>query len=633
MRVVIGAQPIWTWIPFSLVMAAVAAACFGNTTDLLLDTHDAETFRDNLAVSLDFSFFFTTDKELPSGRPLAELVKWLAYLLGGNRPAWFHLVVVILHTSASILLAVWALQVGCKRRTAFIGALFFLINVGHFRAVHAISVLDYPLAANLAFGSMVCCGRYFANRRLAWAAGWLVLLLAAMMAHLSAVVVLPLCAFWGWSLRLSPREYWGVIALAVTLQLALAGYLLAASAEETSTGQALATYVTGNFAELSVGFWRVLFALAGRTVTTAHWVPITLYDLAEWEVYVGAGVVVLLIWVITRGAMPMALYGCWTVFALIPFAILNEQIVVNVPAGPSRYLYLATAGSSMLLAHAWCLLSERFGHRREIAVAVGVGAIVLSSYLALKKTEAISLYTSARSYVARNEVETGIHQLRRAIARESNLIDLEDAYDRLCFLVIGRGDDPTEDLEVAIAKFPNNGKFQIYLEVLRSMDESETGRASAGVRLDELSELAPGNTIFIAQTYQNYGDGAYQKLRFASSIEAFRRALDFDPERLAARINLGWALITEGKSGEAAEQYQYVLSGGQNSIAHFNLGLSYLASGAYEEARLAYQTAMEVHGISEAERLGVPGHLRLLIAHGPHSKVAGEIAQSYWLGE
>ena len=160
-----------TWIPFSLLTAVVAGICFGSVTEHLLDTHDAETFSDNLAISEDFSFFFSAHKQQHSGRPLAELSKWLAYLIWGNDPFWFHLLVVALHAGASILLAAWAHQAGLERRLACTGSLLFLVNVAHFRAVHYISALDYPLALGLALGALLCCGRYLASEQFRWLLG------------------------------------------------------------------------------------------------------------------------------------------------------------------------------------------------------------------------------------------------------------------------------------------------------------------------------------------------------------------------------------------------------------------------------------------------------------------------------
>ena len=97
------------WPASAAFLGLVAALCFGNLRTHLLDTHDAETFRDHLQIQQDWAFFFSPDKAQASGRPTAEAVKYLAFLLCGNDPAAFHLLSIAIHTLAAWLLArvVW----------------------------------------------------------------------------------------------------------------------------------------------------------------------------------------------------------------------------------------------------------------------------------------------------------------------------------------------------------------------------------------------------------------------------------------------------------------------------------------------------------------------------------------------
>ena len=127
------------WLPFVIAIAACGWIYFGSLRDHLLDTHDAETFRDNVAISEDFTFFFSTAKEQPSGRPAAELVKWFAFLVFGNDPGWFHLLTVALHGGAAVLLALWVRQLGESLEFSWCSGLLFFVNVAHFQAVQHIS--------------------------------------------------------------------------------------------------------------------------------------------------------------------------------------------------------------------------------------------------------------------------------------------------------------------------------------------------------------------------------------------------------------------------------------------------------------------------------------------------------------
>ena len=82
------------------LLCLTAWFCFGNLHTHLLDTHDAETFRAHLRLEQDL-LFFSGEKEQASGRPFAEAVKYLTFLIFGNDPAAFHLLVVAMHTLAA----------------------------------------------------------------------------------------------------------------------------------------------------------------------------------------------------------------------------------------------------------------------------------------------------------------------------------------------------------------------------------------------------------------------------------------------------------------------------------------------------------------------------------------------------
>ena len=96
------------WPAYAAVVVFLSAVYFAGVRDLGLDVHDAQTFRDNAAIAQDWGFYFSPEKEQRTGRPLADLVKYLAYVVWGNSPQAFHLLVVAAHTLSSILLGVVA---------------------------------------------------------------------------------------------------------------------------------------------------------------------------------------------------------------------------------------------------------------------------------------------------------------------------------------------------------------------------------------------------------------------------------------------------------------------------------------------------------------------------------------------
>lgn len=82
-----------SWVVYAALVAIAAAVLFGNLRHHPVGIDDASTFRDNVATSDDFSYFFglPAAKELGSGRPLAEFTKWVAYAVWGNDAGAYHL--------------------------------------------------------------------------------------------------------------------------------------------------------------------------------------------------------------------------------------------------------------------------------------------------------------------------------------------------------------------------------------------------------------------------------------------------------------------------------------------------------------------------------------------------------------
>jgi hypothetical protein len=131
---------------YVVIMAIITVVFFASLGTLGLNVHDAEMFRDHARISQDFSFFFSDEREQATGRPVAELAKWLVFTACGADARSFHLVVVFLHATASVLLAFVLWQLGVKVIVSGATGLLFLLNASHFQAVHHISALDYPLA-------------------------------------------------------------------------------------------------------------------------------------------------------------------------------------------------------------------------------------------------------------------------------------------------------------------------------------------------------------------------------------------------------------------------------------------------------------------------------------------------------
>ena len=597
------------WAAYVVVMCVVSALCFGSLRDHLLDMDDHEAFRDNIRMAEDFSFFFSSEKQQPGGRPLAELVKLAGFLTWGNDPGSFHLLVVAIHTLAAVLLAALFRRQGTGLRMSLVGGLLFLVNVAHFRAVHWIAAIEFPLALSCGLGALLCYQCFLEDRRSRWLWGFyggFVLSIAA----LSAMAFLwPFCFYWSWlrnrDLRASLRPLLPLLPV-VALELVV---IVALTHRDHSTWLAIDQLTEGDPFGLLLGAGRLLLWLLSRLLTTAHWLPFPVYELGHWELYAGAGVLAGLGVLAYRGRLPVSLWSVWILLSVLPFLPLTDTLMLGRPVGISRFLYPATAGTSLLLAWGLEEGSRRLGTWGRYVYPGALAAILLSSYFYLKQAEAITLYSSGRTYISLGDTETGVEQLKRAVAQGRHRIDLEDAYERICF--VGMGGEEDGVLDQALEAFPGNRElntFKLALNALepgsllsdRAREQLKTLRGAAspvaivsgsGKRMVLRTERSIQTVKHqIASFYHNTGNnlatGSVTPEDLDKAIIAFRSALELDPERMGIAGNLVSALAAAGQHAEAvqaalqaAERNPGVLSG---ILVQASLGL--VASGRLDEA-------------------------------------------------
>lgn len=579
-------------------MCLLSALCFGSLKGHLLDMDDHEAFQDNIRMAEDLSFFFSSEKQQPGGRPLAELIKLAGYLIWGNDPGHFHLLVVALHTVAALLLAVLFRHQGISLRMSFVGGLLFLVNVAHFRAVHWIAAIEFPLALSCGLGALLCYHHFLEDRGPRWLWGFYGGCVLSVSALSAMAFLWPFCLYWSWlrkhGLRASLRPLLPLLPV-VALELAA---IVAITPKENSTWRAIDQFTEGDPFGILLGAGRLLLWLLSRLVTTAHWLPMPLYESGTWELFVGAGVLAGLGVLAYRSGLLLSLWSVWILLSLLPFLPLDDTLMLRRPEGPSRYLYHATAGSSLLLA--WGLEE---GRRRvswgRWPYGVLLGALVVSSYYHLKEAEAISFYASGRNYIARGDSKTGVEQLKRAIDQGRGTIDLEDAYGRICYMGMG---EPGEEavLDEALAAFPKSLNLNMYRLALDSMKADSLVSTRAREKLETL--MSPASPVlrdqeaiqgarrqlaaFYNNTGVNLGTGQVTRGNLDRAIVAYRRSLEFDPDRTGTSENLVIALASSGRQSEAVMAALQAVERNPDASVGLQVTASFalLSSGRAEEA-------------------------------------------------
>jgi len=276
------------WVFYVLLTAALGLVFFGSTAEFGIDNHDAETFRDNARISKDFTYFISADREQITGRPVADFCKWFASLLLGANPALFHLLVVFFHGLATLLFSRLLQQMGYDLELSFLAGLLFLVNATHFQAIHHISALDYPLALIFALLALLAYLRYDRSGNpldMAAAYGFFIL---GVLSHMAIAALGPLCLYWSWRqghpLTMLLRRLLPLGIVLGTLVL----YSLYTTPRSTSTWASLEYYGQSEVSPLNA--LRLLAWFSGRLLTTAHWLPFTVYKQHGWELYCGTAI-------------------------------------------------------------------------------------------------------------------------------------------------------------------------------------------------------------------------------------------------------------------------------------------------------------------------------------------------------
>ena len=593
----------YTFPAYIALVLVLAAVCFGSLTDHLFYTHDDEIALDYPRLSADPAFFFDPDKANASGRLIDELVMWAAYAAWGDDPALFHLLSVASHVLASLVLALAYHRLGANREMSLIAGLLFLLNITHIQAVHWISALEYPLALLIIAAAAYYYGAHAADPSPARLALFYALAATGLLTHIAALMLWPFCLCWsllgdrGW--RRTLRE---LVPLALLLVPVL--YLVVQmTPARTSTFDAATSYSADQALPLLGGSGRALLWFAGRLLSTAHWLPLAPHDRPLWEEGLGLLVLAGLGLLIGR-RITVAPWAAWTLLFLVPFLALPERILSDLPIGPSRYLYLASAGSSLLLA--WLLQqvglwAARRGKASRGVYACALIALFAANGYAIKKAEALAFYMSSRHYLASGDEETGTMLLQRAIDWGPDIINLQDAYERLAVMRLLEPERIADFTASALAQFPDSGTLQIINLVHRSTGLDPASQSQVIAKLDALAG-DPDFADLIGLSYHNLGVGLQNKGAIKQAVAAFRLSLRFLPDRPATLRYLGAALHQQGDlAGSSAAMERSAQLTPNDPQAQYNAALGLQRLGKpdraieYARAALAIQPTADTH--------------------------------------
>ena len=656
----------WIFPIYIVLMGILACIAYSHLPTLPLEGEDSEYMADAETVLQNPSRLFSPENVHP-GRPVVQIVFIVGHVLWGKNPAAYHVLLVALHFFASIRLFQAFKLSGANTLVSMLSGAFFLLYAASFRNLQWIETLSYPLALIFML-EMLRIYLSWPDKR-PWTNNILAIfyVLLSIGTHPTSIFILGVCAYLAWERTDSVRE--AVLRIAPSFCLGGMGlicliviYPQAAQFQDMSSATGVERY----------------FQYLGHLILYAFHLPVEMWDKTEgyWDtsssLIVGIGFAALLLWLILKRKIPV--WALWTLLALLPF--------ITKPNFHWRYFYFATAGSSLVLGyciyHAFTRIAK-LALPKFVAPIVGIaiiGILFASSTFAHKKAEAIALYSSGRSHLAREFFDEGIEYFTLALQKNARGIPI-DAYERLSLASFGKGKNPTHILLEGLKHYPDHPQhtpelnlmlgLSMYLDdnqitegkaLVQKIYESSSNKAElrsiAGTSLNNLAQYYYDNKdyekalsicqealVFLPNHYKarvSLVRLLFELNRTNEAIQATRHAIDTYPDNKDMAFHLFVTLFNAEQYAEAEKVYRHYLTlNPQAENAHFYRGTLALAQGHNAEAILSLQRAIKddpdnsdahLYLAQALEKVGKPQEAmhayRRVLSLDPHNKIAND---------
>ena len=536
-------------------------------------------------------------------RPLSMLALALTYQLGGAAPEVFHAASILLHAGAALGAYAIARRLMESERAALWAALLFSLHPVHLESVAWISGISDPLA--MCFGLSAIAG-LLSSPRHERAAGWKVgaLFFAALCCKESAIGLLPVALVLG-RLARGPEHKtpWSAF------RPLLAALLLWYGARVGVFGDLFAGF-DRTTTDFGVGQGRLIQLraelLGGAVSLLALPLELNLFRSFSpalplsspsflWAVACSA----LLLCGALRAHRSGAHLLCGSLL-VIPAAIapvlLRVESVGTFPLS-DRFLYLSVLGAALAIAHlATTRLPGRAGAAVLSALAVGYAAQDISHASTWQSDRA--LFSAALEQNPRNpNVYWGMGKVLLEEFKESGSLETLAKAQR------------TYEAGMELLAEARDTDFSIFA----SEDDEIQMNLGLGWCL-----------IFTAESdeFRDFATPALIFQRIIDELDRVREIRGEDPNaanRALALTGLGVARMGAGLVTEASEAFRRAMDANPQSVeAHFNMGLLHLRVGRPEQAVPNLEVALE----------NSPRDLRYMVALGAALERAGDDARA-----
>ena len=511
---------------------------------------------------------------VPQYYPVVHTTFWLEYHLWALNPIGYHLINVLLHAIAAILL--WQVLRRLQTPGAWLAAVLFALHPIEVESVTWVTERKNVLSAVFYFAAALSYLRFVAlekpgssNRlRWSWYLGALVLFTAALLSKTvtcSLPAVLLLVCWW----KKGRVQRGDIIPLLPFFVVGVALGLMTAWIEKYQVGaQGAAWSLT--FADRCLIAGRALWFYAGKLVWPAH----LTFIYPRWEIEpavwwqwlfpIAAIGVVAGLWLARRRI------GKGPLVAVLCFAGTLGPALGFVNVYPMRYSFVAD-------------------HFQYLA---GIGLIVLGA-AGLNRLPRVIPATIVVLLGALTWQQGGIYRDLETLWRDTLFKnpDCWMAHYNLGILLKNQGriEEAMEQYHKTIQINPN------HYEALNNLGNVLAAKG----RLDEAIENYR-KAIQINPNYRealnNLGNVLAAKGRFDEAIENYRKAIQINPNYADALNNLGVTLATRGQFDEAIENYRKAIRINPNyAEALDNLGIVLAAKGRLDEATVNYRQSIQVN--------------------------------------
>ncbi len=491
---------------------------------------------------------------------------WLSHMTDCQffalRAGWHHLISVLIHTAAALLLFA-ALQrlTGARWPSAFVAFLFALHPL-HVESVAWIAERKDVLCALFWFLALYWYAGY---ARRPTVSRYLLVVLAfclGLMAK-SMIVTLPfvllLLDFWPLRRPLRRTLLWEKVPFVVLAAgAALLTFLAQAHGNAVRT---LANISLGLRLENAVAAYAVYLVRTVWPADLAVFYPYR-FDLPVWQVAASATLLIAITVLVVRKARThpwLAVGWFWYVGTLVPVIGLVQ---VGAQSSADRYMYVPMVGLGIMLA--WG--ASRVPRFAAIAVLAVCAVLTWNQLSYWRDTETLFQHAAevtAGNYLAHNnlgEFYLTHNQNQQAALHIQAALRIRPAYPEahanlaLILRRAGRLPDAERQYREALSLQPENGPFHA---------------AYAGLL------LAEGRTN--------------------DAVSEFYQAIRFQPDNAATRHSLGFLLLSRGRLDEALAQFraEAQLEPG-NATIHYNLGTLLASAGRFEEAAAEFTQALRI---------------------------------------